>query len=101
MSSETQINPIYRNVFYYAPPLSNNTNNTSMQYFGEQAKAAKYDKIKNVPDNDIRKDKLLEYHNELTRGGRKKSFRKTNRKRKSRRRTNRRRTNRRRTNRRR
>ena len=86
-------------------PDINDTNNTSMQYFVEQAKAAKYDKIKNVPDIDKRTDNLLEYlkkfknrknHNEPTKGGRKKSFRKTNRKRKSRRRTNRRRTNRRR-----
>lgn len=77
---------------YHRPPIDiNDTYNTPIQEFAER----NYNKIQNFPDTNTRTQNFLKHLENLkkpTKGGRKKSLRKTNRKRKTRRRrTNRRR----------
>lgn len=98
MSHQNEItNSSYTGDFsnYHRPPIDTiDTNNTYMQEILDQSiqKQKKIPMIQNVPDIDKRTQKFLKHLEQLTKGGRKKSLRKTNRKRKTRRRrTNRRR----------
>jgi hypothetical protein len=87
MSSETEINPIYRKVVSYAPRRSDN-NDTYNTPIRDLAEINKY-RISNYYNPN---EEVAERRENSTKGGRKKSLRKTNRKRKTRRRrTNRRR----------
>lgn len=92
MSHQNEItNSSYTGEFsnYHRPPIDiNYTYNTPIRDFAER----NYNKIQNFPDTNTRTQNFLKHLKKQTKGGRKKSLRKTNRKRKTRRRrTNRRR----------